>query len=91
MQFSKSCKKTQVNLKLIPDVDGSLAIAQLVAYEVCDVTVKGAWSGPASLQLFHHANAPVAELPMLKSLGGVHFITDLTLPYGRVMYDYLNP
>jgi len=87
----KKLQKTQVNLKLIPDVDGSLAIAQLVAYEVADVTVKGAWSGPASLQLFHHANAPVADLPMLKSLGGVHFITDLTLPYGRVIHDYLKP
>ncbi len=84
-------QKTQVNLKLIPDVDGSLAIAQLVAYEVCDVTVKDAWSGPASLQLFHHANAPVAGLPMLRSHRGVPSITDLTLPDGRVMHDYLNP
>lgn len=81
--------KTQVNLKLIPGVDGSLQIAQLVAYELSDIDVKGAWSGPARLHLVPHANAPVADLPVRKALGGLHFIADLTLPYGRVLHDYL--
>ena len=81
-------RKTQVNLKLIPDVDGKLAIAQLVAYELDDIKVKGAWSGPARLQLHAHVNAPVADLPVREVLGGLHFIADLTLPYGRVLHDY---
>jgi acetoacetate decarboxylase len=81
--------KTQVNLKLIPGVDGKLAIAQLVAYNLTDITVKGAWSGPARLHLVAHANAPVADLPVRKALGGLHFIADLTLPYGRILHDYL--
>ena len=79
---------TQVNLKLIPDVDGSLAIAQLVAYNLSDIQVKGAWSGPARLQLNAHVNAPVADLPVREVIGGLHFIADLTLPYGRVVHDY---
>ena len=83
--------KTQVNLKLIPDVDGKLAIAQLVAYNLTDISVKGAWSGPARLHLVPHANAPVADLPVRKPLGGLHFIANLTLPYGRVLHDYLAP
>jgi acetoacetate decarboxylase len=83
--------KTQVNLKVIPHVDGSPAIAQLVAYELVDIQVKGGWSGPARLQLHAHVNAPVADLPVRKVLGGVHFIADLTLPYGRVLHDYLKP
>lgn len=82
--------KTQVNLKLIPDVDGRPAIAQLVAYNLADIQVKGAWSGPARLQLNAHVNAPVADLPVRKIIGGLHFIADLTLPYGRVIYDYLR-
>ena len=81
--------KTQVNLKLIPGVDGAPAIAQLVAYNLADIAVKGAWSGPARLHLVPHANAPVADLPVRKALGGLHFIADLTLPYGRVLHDYL--
>ena len=40
---------TQVNLKLIPDIDGSIAIAQLVAYSLIDIHVKGAWSGHARI------------------------------------------
>jgi acetoacetate decarboxylase len=82
--------KTQVNLKLIPHVDGTHAIAQLVAYNLQDITVKGGWLSPARLHLIPHANAPVADLPVRRVLDGRHFIADLTLPYGRVLYDYLR-
>jgi len=81
--------KTQVNLKLIPDVDGSPKIAQLVAYNLTDVTVRGSWTGPARLHLIPHVNAPVADLPIKRIMGGRHFIADLTLPFGRVLHDYL--
>lgn len=82
--------KTHVNLKLIPNPDGSLAIAQLVAFNMVDIHAKGAWSGPARLHLVPHVNAPVADLPVNRIVGGSHFIADLTLPYGRVIYDYLD-
>ena len=82
--------KTQVNLKLIPGVDGKQEIAQLVAYNMCDATVKGAWSGHARLHLVPHVNAPIADFPVKKIIGGGHFIADITLPYGRVIHDYLK-
>jgi acetoacetate decarboxylase len=82
--------KTQCNLKLIPDIEGHPAIAQLVAYNLTDIQVKGSWTGPARLHLVPHVNAPVADLPIKKILNGRHFIADLTLPYGRVLYDYLK-
>jgi len=85
-----SLGKTQVNLKLIPDVDGKPAIAQLVAYNLIEFTVKGSWVGPARLNLIPHVNAPVADLPIRKIVGGRHFIADLTLPGGRVLFDYLK-
>ena len=81
--------KTQVNLKLIPDVDGTPKIAQLVAYNLTDITVRGSWTGPARLHLIPHVNAPVADLPIKSIVGGRHFIADLTLPFGRVLHDYL--
>lgn len=81
--------QTQVNLKLIPHVDGTPAIAQLVAYELADIQVHGAWSGPTRLHLVPHVNAPVADLPVRGVVGGLHFIADLALPYGRVIHDYL--
>lgn len=85
-----SLGKMQVNLKLIPDVDGKPAIAQLVAYNLTDITVKGSWTGPARLHLVPHVNAPVADLPIRRIVGGRHFIADLTLPGGRLLHDYLK-
>lgn len=81
--------KLQVNLKVIPDVDGRLKIAQLVAYNLTEVAVKGSWISPARLHLVPHVNAPVADLPVRRITGGRHFVADLTLPGGRVIHDYL--
>jgi len=77
-------------LKIVPHVDGTARVCELVRYYCEDVTVKGAWSGPAALQLFQHALAPVAQLPVLEVLSGVHIVTDLTLGLGTVVYDYLT-
>jgi acetoacetate decarboxylase len=85
----ETLQKTQVNLKLIPGVDGKPALCQLVAYNLIDITVKGAWAGPGRLHLIPHVNAPVADIPVRKILGAKHFIADLSLPYGRVLHDYL--
>jgi acetoacetate decarboxylase len=77
-------------LKIIPTPDGKTAIRQLVKVELTDVTVKGAWTGPADLQLFRHAMAPVANLPIKRIISGTHIISDLTLQKGEVAYDYLQ-
>jgi acetoacetate decarboxylase len=77
-------------LKIIPHVDGTVRICELVQYFCEDVSVKGAWEGPAALELFHHALAPVAQLPVLQVLSGVHILCDLTLGLGSVVHDYLN-
>ncbi len=82
--------KMQVNLKLIPGPDGKPAIAQLVSYGMTEIKVKGSWMGPARLHLVPHVNAPVADLPVRRIVGARHFIADLTLPYGRILYDYLD-
>jgi acetoacetate decarboxylase len=82
--------KTQVNLKLIPDVDGKPKVAQLAAYNLSHAVIKGAWSGPARLHLVPHVNAPLADLPVTRIIGGTHFIADVTLPYPKVIHDYLH-
>ena len=45
--------------------------------------------GPGRLHLVPHVNAPVADLPVRKIVGARHFIAYLTLPFGRVLDDYL--
>ena len=78
-------------LKIIPHVDGTPRICEIVRYRCGDVVVHGAWSGPAALELFHHALAPVADLPVLEVLSGTHILCDLTLNLGTVVHDYLIP
>jgi len=77
-------------LKIIPHVDGTPRICELVEYYLEDITVKGAWNGPAALDLQSHALAPVGELPVLEVLSGMHILTDLTLGLGKVVHDYLR-
>lgn len=76
-------------LKIVPHVDGSARICELVEYRLTDVDLKGAWTGPAALTLFSHALAPLAELPVLEIVSGTHIVADLTLGLGKVVHDYL--
>lgn len=78
-----------VNLKFIPDVNGGPKVVQLVGYHLTDITLKGAWLGPARLHLVPHVNCRVADLPVRRILHGQHLIADLTLAYGEVLHDYL--
>src|SRR3954451_20166305 len=77
-------------LKIIPHVDGSARICELVEYFLEDITIKGAWTGPGALSLSPHAMAPVAELPVLEVVSAVHILADLTLGLGKVAHDYLT-
>jgi acetoacetate decarboxylase len=77
-------------LKIIPHVDGSPRICEIVEYELTDIDLKGAWTGPAALTLIDHALAPLNDLPVLEVLSATHILADLTLGLGRVVYDYLK-
>lgn len=77
-------------MKVIPDVDGSPIICQLVKYNLINTSVKEAWTGPVGLQLFSHALAPVADLPVKRIVSGLHFKSNLTISKGEVVFDYLK-
>jgi acetoacetate decarboxylase len=77
-------------LKIIPHVDGTPRICELVEYYLEDITLKGAWTGPGALSLMPHALAPVAELPVLEIVSALHILCDLTLGLGKVAHDYLD-
>ena len=76
-------------LKIIPHVDGKPRICELVRYDRRDVVLHGAWTAPCALELHPHALAPLADLPVIEIVSGVHMITDFTLPHGEVVHDYL--
>ena len=76
-------------LKIISHVDGTPRICALVEYHPEDITVKSAWTGPASPSLSPHALAPVDELPVLEVISAVHIIGDVMRGLGKVVHDYL--
>ena len=77
-------------LKIIPHVDGTPRICEIVEYHLTDIDLKGAWTGPGQLSLFSHALAPIAELPVLEVVSATHILADLTLGLGKVVHDYLD-
>src|SRR6202795_1632136 len=77
-------------LKIIPHVDGSPRICELVEYHLEQLVLKGAWTGHAALPLTPPALAPGADLPVLDIVSAIHIRADLTLGLGKVVHDYLQ-
>ena len=77
-------------LKILPSYEKRPRICELVRTEITNISVKGAWRGPARLQLFEHVLAPLADLPVREIISATHILTDLTLSPATVIYDYLT-
>jgi acetoacetate decarboxylase len=77
-------------LKIVPHVDCTPRICELVRYQFEGVQLKGAWTGPAGLELASHALAPLAELPVREIVSSVHFVADMTLGLGNIVHDYMR-
>jgi acetoacetate decarboxylase len=88
--LSKALARPNFMIKIIPHVDCTPRICELVRYYMEDVTVKGAWAGPGAIQLFEHALCDVARLPVREVVSATHYVTDLTLGLGEVVFDYLK-
>lgn len=86
----RSLAKPNFMVKIIPDVDCGPRVCELVRYYLEDVRLKGAWRGPAALQLFQHALCDVARLPVREVTSATHYVADLTLGLGQVVFDYLE-
>ena len=76
-------------LKLMRGYDRSMRICELVRMQISNVEVKGAWHGPARLQLFEHVLAPMADFPVREIVSASHIVADLSLPAAVVVHDYL--
>ena len=84
-----SLKTPSFLLKVIPHVDGTARVCELVRYYLEDIDLHGAWTGPAALSLHPHALAPVADLPVREVVSATHLVADLTLGLGEVVHDSL--
>ncbi len=76
-------------LKVMRGYTGRPRICELIVTQITDITVLGAWQGPGRLQLFEHALAPMADLPVREIVSTTHILTDLTLASAELVHDYL--
>jgi len=78
--------RTNLNLKLIPAVDGSgAAVRQITARTLADVEIHEVWKAAGTLELRPNAQAPVHLLPVREVLEAFHWRVDFTLVYGEVL------
>ena len=77
--------RTNLNLKVVPSVDGGIAVRELTARTLADVDVRWAWRGPGTVELRPNAQAPVHRLPVLDVVEAFHWCADFTLVPGEVL------
>jgi acetoacetate decarboxylase len=79
---------TNINLKVVPNIDGTDAIRQLTARELGEITVHECWVAAGTVELRPNAQAPVYRLPVEETIATYHWRCDFTLDVGRVLFDY---
>jgi len=77
-------------LKIIWSYEGRPRICELLRTQISNITVKGAWTGPARLQLYAHALATLADFPVREIVSASHILTDLTLAPPKRVHNYLD-
>ncbi len=78
--------RTNINLKVIPDVDGSgAAVSELTARTLDDVVVAEVWRGHGTLELRPNAQVPVHLLPVREVVEAFHWWADFSLVDGEVI------
>lgn len=78
-----------LNEKLVPQIDGTPAIAQITARRLADVRVHECWRAAGTVELRPNAQAPLWRLPVHEPLDAFFWRADFTLVPGRVVHDFL--
>jgi acetoacetate decarboxylase len=82
--------RTNINLKVIRNIDGTPGLCQITARRLSDVRVRSCWRGPATLELARNAQVPLHQLPVLEELEAYHWSADFSLVGGHVVVDLLR-
>jgi acetoacetate decarboxylase len=81
---------TNINLKIIPHIDGRTAVRQLTSRDLTDIDVTGCWGGPGTAEIRPHAQVPLYRLPVLEHLEGFYWLVEFSLVGGIVLHDFLG-
>jgi acetoacetate decarboxylase len=82
--------KRNINHKVIPNIDGSLAINQITSRTLQDVEIAEFWSGPVTVEISPHIQVPMYRYPVLDPLFACYWKADFKLKPGEILHDYLG-
>ena len=81
---------TNINLKIIPHIDGRTAVRQLTSRDLTDIDVAGCWGGPGTAEIRPHAQVPLYRLPVIEQLEGFYWLVEFSFVGGVVLHDFLS-
>jgi acetoacetate decarboxylase len=80
---------TNINLKIVPNIDSTMAIRQLTARVLGDVSVSECWTGPSTTEVHPNPQAPLYRLPVRGFLEGYYWRAAFSVVGGTIIHDYL--
>lgn len=79
--------RTNLNLKIIRNIDGTPGISQITSRRLENIRVHEMWRGRVTVELQANAQAPVHDLPVVESLDAHYWRADFTLVNGVIELD----
>lgn len=80
--------RTNINLKVVAGVDGSVAVCELTARTFADFVVHEVWVGSGTVELRPNAQAPVHLLPVVDVVAATYWRADFSLVDGVVLETF---
>lgn len=78
-----------LNYKVVPHIDGSIAVRQLTSRRLAEVKIAECWVDPCSVEIRPNMQAPLHLMPIVETGRGCFWRADFTLVVGEVVHDYL--
>jgi acetoacetate decarboxylase len=79
---------TNINVKVVPQIDGRPGIRQLTARDLTDIDLVECWAGAGTAQVEPNAQAPLYRLPVVEQLEGFYWRGSFSLVGGVVLHEY---
>lgn len=77
-----------VNLKIIPSVDGTKPLRQLVILPYQGIKIKEMWKGPATVSFEASPTDSVWKLAPVKVVSGSYSVVNFSVGFGKVLHNY---
>lgn len=82
--------KRNINHKVIPHIDGTLAINQITSRSLRNVEILDFWKGPVTVEISPHIQVPLHRHPVVEPLFACYWKANFTLQPGEILHDYLR-